>query len=130
MSNEKSIPLSIVAKNDTEIELLKQHDDGVKKLTSSQVDNLVSRIIQANTENEEKKETTTTFFVYTTAKVEKCYSIELDIKKLIADKKISQDNDDVIEEYVKNNSSKLLADVDPSVDEDGSEEFDYVERHK
>ena len=44
MSNEKSIPLSIVAKNDTEIELLKQHNDGVKKLTSSQVDNLISRI--------------------------------------------------------------------------------------
>ena len=129
MSKEKTIPVSVVCKNDTEIELLKQHNDGVKKLTSSQVDNLISRIIKANTENE-KKETTTTFFVYTKAKVEKCYSIELDINQLIADEKIKKDNDAEIELYINSNSSKLLADVDPSVDEDGSEEMDYIERYK
>ena len=62
MSKEKTIPVSVVCENDTEIKLLKQHNDGVKKLTSSQVDNLVSRIVKANTEKE-KKATTTTFFV-------------------------------------------------------------------
>ena len=129
MSKEKTIPVSVVCENDTEIKLLKQHNDGVKKLTSSQVDNLVSRIVKANTEKE-KKATTTTFFVHTTAKVEKCYAIELDINQLIADGKIKKDNDDVIEAYIKYNSSKLLADVIPCVDDDGGEDFDYVERYK
>ena len=129
MSKEKTIPVSVVCENDTEIKLLKQHNDGVKKLTSSQVDNLVSRIVKANTEKE-KKATTTTFFVYTTVKVEKCYAIELDINQLIADGKIKKDNDDVIEAYIKYNSSKLLADVIPCVDDDGGEDFDYVERYK
>ena len=59
MSKEKTIPVSVVCKNDTEIELLKQHNDGVKKLTSSQVDNLILRIIQASTYKSKEITTTT-----------------------------------------------------------------------